>query len=79
MKGTVHSVTQTDGTQCWQFKSANGNNYELQPAQVPRDLLVDGQSATIVAKKRQGGSFCNVGTIVDVVSETPEAGASSGA
>jgi len=78
MKGTVHSITQTDGTQCWQFTSAHGNKYELQPAQVPRDLLVDGQEATIVAKTRQGGSFCNVGTIVDVVSETQGA-AQSGA
>ncbi len=76
MKGTVHQVTQPDGQQCWQFQSAKGNNYELQPAQVPHDLLVDGEQATIVAKKRQGGTFCkNVGTLVDVISTAPQNGA----
>lgn len=72
MDGTVHAVQGTDGTQCWQFVSAKGKDYELQPAQVPVDLLVDGQSVKIVAKPRaSGGSFCKVGTIIDVVSETP--------
>jgi hypothetical protein len=75
MKGTVHEVTQTDGTRCWQFTSAKGNNYEFQPAQVPQGLLVDGEEATIVAKKRSGFSFCKVGQLVDVVSATPLSGA----
>jgi hypothetical protein len=73
MQGTVHSIQASDGTQCWQFVSAKGKNYELQPAQVPSDLLVDGISATVVAKPRSsGGSFCKVGEIVDVVSVNPE-------
>lgn len=75
MKGTVHEVTQTDGTQCWQFQSAKGKNYELQPAQVPHEILVDGQQVTIVVKTRTGGSFCKVGTIVNVVVATPQSGA----
>lgn len=80
MKGTVHSVQASDGTQCWSFKSAAGKDYELQPAQVPQVLLVDGQQATVVAKPRKGGgSFCKEaipgGTIVDIMTVTPEAAA----
>ena len=71
MDGTVHSVQATDGTQCWKFVSAKGKDYELQPAQVPPELLIDGQAAQVVAKPRSGGSFCNVGQIIDIVSETP--------
>lgn len=75
MKGTVHSSQSADGTQCWKFQSAKGKDYELQPAQAPADLLVDGQTMTIVAKPRTGGgSFCKVGTIVDVVSVAPASG-----
>jgi len=75
MQGTVHAVQATDGTQCWKFQSAKGKDYELQPAQAPSELLVDGASATIIAKPRTGGSFCKVGTIVDVVSLAPATGA----
>lgn len=75
MKGTVHETTQTDGTPCWQFTSAKGNNYELQPAQVPHELLIDGEQATIVVKSRSGFSYCKVGKLVDVVSATPQSGA----
>jgi hypothetical protein len=76
VKGTVHQSQSADGSECWKFSSAKGKDYELQPAQVPKDLLVDGAQATIVAKPREhGGSFCKVGTIVDVVSVTPESGA----
>jgi hypothetical protein len=75
MKGTVHQTTKEDGTPCWQFQSAKGNRYELEPAQVPHELLVDGEQATIVAKTRTGFSYCQVGTIVDVVSASPETGA----
>jgi hypothetical protein len=75
MKGTVHETTQGDGTPCWQFQSAKGNSYELEPAQVPHELLVDGAQATIVAKTRTGFSYCKVGTIVDVVSVGPDNGA----
>lgn len=72
MQGTVHAVQASDGTQCWQFVSAKGKNYELQPAQVPSDLLVDGSTATVVAKPRSsGGSFCKVGEIIDVLSVNP--------
>jgi hypothetical protein len=38
-----------------------------QLAQAPRDLLVDGARAVVVAKPRGGGSFCKVGDVVDVV------------
>lgn len=75
MKGTVHETTQSDGTPCWEFTSAHGNKYEFQPAQVPQGLLVDGQAATIVVKKRSGFSFCKVGQLVDVVSGGPVSGA----
>jgi len=75
MKGTVHQTTKEDGTPCWQFESAKGNKYELEPTQVPHELLVDGETATIVAKTRTGFSYCQVGTIVDVVSATPQSGA----
>lgn len=75
MKGTVHESTMKDGTKCWQFQSAKGNRYELEPVQVPHDLLVDGQQATIVAKKRTGFSYCQVGTIVDVMTANPQSGA----
>jgi hypothetical protein len=75
MKGTVHSSQSTDGTQCWKFESEKGKAYELQPAQAPSELLVDGTQATIVVKTRTGGSFCNVGTIVDVVGLNPTTGA----
>lgn len=75
MQGTVHQTTESDGTPCWQFTSAKGNNYELQPAQVPHDLLVDGEHATIVVKTRSGFSYCKVGTLVDVVSASPQRGA----
>jgi hypothetical protein len=81
MKGTVHAVQASDGTQCWKFQSAAGKAYELQPAQAPQVLLVDGQQATIVVKTRSGGSFCKEatgGTIVDIVSATPEAGSGPG-
>jgi hypothetical protein len=74
MKGTVHSSQSADGTQCWKFQSAKGKDYELQPAQAPAEILIDGQAVTIVAKTRTGGSFCNVGTIVDVVSVAPATG-----
>jgi hypothetical protein len=74
VQGTVHSVQASDGTQCWKFSSAKGKDYELQPAQVPVELLVDGQQVTLVAKPRSGGgSFCKVGTIIDVVTVNPEA------
>lgn len=82
MKGTVHAVQATDGTQCWKFQSAAGKAYELQAGQAPPTLLVDGQQATVVAKTRTGGSFCKDATgtdkIVDIVSATPEAAAGAG-
>lgn len=72
MKGTVHESQIGDGTQCWNFKSESGKDYELQPAQVPHELLVDGQAVTILAKPRKGGgSFCKVGVIVDVITVNP--------
>ncbi len=73
VKGTVHSVQAPDGTQCWKFSSAKGKDYELQPAQVPVALLVDGEQATLLVKVRSsGGSFCKVGEIVDVVTVNPD-------
>lgn len=67
LHGTVHMVQASDGSTCWRFDSKKGKSYELQPAQVPRELLVDGATAVLIAKPRTGGSFCKVGTIVDVV------------
>jgi hypothetical protein len=77
MQGTVHATQAADGTPCWEFQSAKGKAYELQPAQVPAELLVDGAQATIVAKPRTGFSYCKVGTIVDVVTLNPTAAPSS--
>jgi hypothetical protein len=70
LTGTIHSVQASDGTQCWTMTSASGKTYELQPAQAPSDLLVDGKQATITAKPRSGGSFCKMGQIIDVVRDT---------
>ncbi len=70
LKGTIHSVQASDGSQCWQLVSSSGKQYELQPAQAPASLLVDGAQADIVAKPRSGGSFCKVGQIIDVLSDT---------
>lgn len=73
MTGAVHRVQSADGTECWQFVSASGKQYELQPAQAPKELLVDGQQTSIVAKPRGGGSFCKVGEVIDVVRDTTAA------
>jgi hypothetical protein len=73
LTGTVHSVQATDGSQCWTLTSTSGKTYELQPAQAPQDLLVDGKQATITAKPRSGGSFCKMGQIIDVVRDTAAA------
>ena len=70
LTGTVHSVQATDGTQCWTLTSTSGKTYELQPAQAPQDLLVNGKQATITAKPRSGGSFCKMGQIIDVLRDT---------
>ncbi|HEX8716660.1 MAG TPA: hypothetical protein VF722_06730 [Gemmatimonadaceae bacterium] len=67
LHGTVHMVQSDSGGTCWKFQSTKGNSYELQPAQVPSTLLVDGATAVLEAKPRSGGSFCNVGQIIDVV------------
>ncbi len=77
MQGTVHASQAADGTPCWEFQSAKGKAYELEPAQVPSELLVDGAQATIVAKPRTGFSYCKVGTIVDVVTLNPAPASSS--
>jgi hypothetical protein len=70
LTGTIHSVQASDGSQCWTLTSTSGKTYELQPAQAPQDLLVDGKQATITAKPRSGGSFCKMGQIIDVVRDT---------
>jgi hypothetical protein len=70
LSGTIHSVQATDGSQCWTLTSTSGKTYELQPAQAPQDLLVDGKQASITAKPRSGGSFCKMGQIIDVVRDT---------
>jgi hypothetical protein len=67
LRGTVHLVQTQEGGSCWKLESARGHAYELQPAQAPRDLLVDGVQAVVLAKPRAGGSFCKVGEIIDVV------------
>ncbi len=73
LTGTIHSVQATDGSQCWTLTSTSGKTYELQPAQAPQELLVDGKQATITAKPRSGGSFCKMGQIIDVVRDTAAA------
>ncbi|HTD59777.1 MAG TPA: hypothetical protein VK679_03940 [Gemmatimonadaceae bacterium] len=70
LTGTIHSVQASDGSTCWTLTSTSGKTYELQPAQAPQDLLVDGKQATITAKPRSGGSFCKMGQIIDVVRDT---------
>jgi len=70
LTGTIHSVQAGDGSQCWTLTSASGKTYELQPAQAPQDLLVDGKQATITAKPRAGGSFCKMGQIIDVLRDS---------
>ncbi|HEX6533947.1 MAG TPA: hypothetical protein VF041_05075 [Gemmatimonadaceae bacterium] len=81
LHGTVHMVQSKDGGTCWKLESTKGKSYELQPAQVPHDILVDGARVSLLAKPRKGGSFCNVGEIVDVTQldsvTGPEATASS--
>ena len=67
LHGTVHMVQAQDGATCWKFDSKKGKSYELQPAQAPRDLLVDGATAVLLVKPRSGGSFCGIGNIVDIV------------
>jgi hypothetical protein len=73
LTGTVHSVQSSDGSQCWTLTSTSGKTYELQPAQAPQELLVDGKEASITAKPRSGGSFCKMGQIIDVVRDTAAA------
>jgi hypothetical protein len=73
LTGTVHSVQATDGSQCWTLTSTSGKTYELEPAQAPQDLLVDGKQATITAHPRDGGSFCKLGQIIDVLRDTSAA------
>lgn len=70
LTGTIHSKQASDGSQCWTLTSTSGKTYELQPAQAPQDLLVDGKEATITAKPREGGSFCKMGQIIDVLRDT---------
>ncbi|HEU4642478.1 MAG TPA: hypothetical protein VFS44_08495 [Gemmatimonadaceae bacterium] len=81
LSGTVHMVQSQDGGTCWKLESSKGKTYELQPAQVPHDMLVDGAKVKMLAKPRKGGSFCNVGQIIDVTQvdsmSGPEATASS--
>jgi hypothetical protein len=70
LTGTVHEVQGSDGSQCWTLTSTSGKTYELQPAQAPQDLLVDGKQASITAHPRSGGSFCKMGQIIDVLRDT---------
>lgn len=70
ISGTVHEVQGSDGSQCWTLQSTSGKTYELQPAQVPQDMLVDGKQETVTAKPRAGGSFCKMGQIIDVLRDT---------
>jgi hypothetical protein len=68
LHGTVHMVTTADSATCWKFSSTKGHDYELQAAQAPTDLLVDGASAVLVVTPlKGGGSFCNVGEVVSLV------------
>jgi hypothetical protein len=70
ISGTVHAVQGSDGSQCWTLQSTSGKTYELQPAQAPQDMLVDGKQANVTAHPRSGGSFCKMGQIIDVVRDT---------
>jgi hypothetical protein len=65
--GTVRSVQSEEGGTCWMVEADGGAKYELQPAQVPRNLLVDGTQATMLVKPRTGFSYCKVGDLVDVM------------
>ena len=67
LRGTVHMVQSQEGGTCWKFSSQKGKDYELQPAQVPKEVLVDGAQAVIRVKERGGGSFCKLGPVIDVV------------
>jgi len=61
-------VTTADSATCWKFTSSKGKDYELQPAQVPSDLLVDNANAKLILKPLTGGggSFCKLGPVVTV-------------
>ncbi len=66
VQGTVRSVQSEEGGTCWVVES-DGKKYELIPAQVPSDLLVDGAKATLTAKPRRGFSYCKAGDLIDVM------------
>lgn len=68
VRGTVQMVTGADSSTCWKFTSTKGKIYELQPAQVPNDLLVDNANAKLIIKPivGGGGSFCKLGPVVTV-------------
>ncbi len=66
VQGTVRSVQSEEGGTCWVLES-DGKKYELIPAQVPRDLLVEGAEATLQVKPRKGFSYCKAGDLVDVM------------
>lgn len=69
LHGTVHMVTTADSATCWKFTSTKGHDYELMQAQAPAGLLVDGATAVLVVTPlKGGGSFCNVGEVVSLVS-----------
>ncbi len=80
VRGTVHMVTGADSSTCWKFSSTKGKDYELQPAQVPNDLLVDNATAKLIIKPLAGGgSFCKLGPVVTVDSvDSVSAGAPAG-
>ena len=78
LRGTVHMVQSQEGGTCWKFSSQKGKDYELQPAQVPREVLVDGARAVLQAKERGGGSFCKIGPVIDVL-KVDSVGASTSA
>jgi hypothetical protein len=78
VRGTVHMVQSQEGGTCWKFSSQKGKDYELQPAQVPREVLVDGAQAVIEVKERGGGSFCKIGPVIDVL-KVDSVGASTSA
>lgn len=76
--GTVHMVQTQEGGTCWKLTSTKGHDYEFQPAQVPKDLLGDGNKAQLLIKPlKDAGSFCKVGVVVtvdSVISVTPAGG-----
>lgn len=66
IEGTVHLLGVEGG--CWQLAADDGETYELRRDQAPAEILVDGATVTVLARRRADlMSLCMVGQIIDVL------------